>query len=173
VRGRTFKDFIGTADDQRAKDLQMLKMAAAGLPDEKPGRHGCRGDGPLVPNAAKEAFADMKERLESMPGRVLTEKQRGWLKRELDSESIEYESPAERNASVPRGKEVAPAYDTNIPKRPPARGSNVPVLSGRNDAEKNTARKIDLPKGGTMLAGDVSLESLFDSYADDPDDLPF
>ena len=69
-----------------------------------------------------EPFGQMLEKLESERRRydVLSEKQRQWVEGIAEKLGIDVDDPAERNAGVPRGREVAPApVLTNLPKQPP------------------------------------------------------
>lgn len=73
----------------------------------------------------REAFEEMNEFLGANLRASLSTKQRAWARDRAEQLELEWEpqkDPAERNKDVPRGAEVAPAWDVSkLPKRPPGR----------------------------------------------------
>lgn len=69
-----------------------------------------------------EAFTDMLERLGIGQQQVLTPNQRQWAEGVAEKLELDVGDPAERNAGVPRGREVEPApVLRKLPKSPPGR----------------------------------------------------
>lgn len=110
ARGRTRKE-------QGEVDRRKLRAALA-EPDlkEKP-----RGD-----------FEDMLSRIEPQFGDYdcLTDRQRGYVDDVLRELGVDERDPAERNAAVPRGREVAPAWN-QLPLAPPGRTATCSVPPGK------------------------------------------
>lgn len=78
---------------------------------------------PDIKDKPREDFGDMLDRIDPQYGDYpcLTDRQRGYVDNVLDELGIDAEDPAERNAAVPRGKEVAPAWNAKLPLAPPGR----------------------------------------------------
>jgi hypothetical protein len=82
---------------------------------------------------AREAFADMRGAIDAAFGRYpsLTAKQRAWVLSECEERGIDGRDPAERNKAVPRGREVAPAWDqVKLPLSPPGRPPVAAIVRG-------------------------------------------
>ncbi len=88
--------FGGSGNPVRDRDLKLLRAVIADDESEDKGR---------------PAFEGMLEMLESPRRRyeVLSPKQREWLEGVAEGCGVDVGDPAERNAHVPRGREVAPA----------------------------------------------------------------
>lgn len=74
----------------------------------------------------REAFGDMRAAIDAQFGRYLslTERQRAWVLSECEERGISLQTPAQRNANVPRGREVAPAWGQGqLPLAPPGRAA--------------------------------------------------
>lgn len=73
--------------------------------------------------AEREAFEGMLEWLAGAERGHLSRKQREWVDAAAERHEVDDGAdPAERNRNVPRGAEVAPAWDASrLPKRPPGR----------------------------------------------------
>lgn len=92
---------------QRDRDLGMLQALVASVD---------------LRRSEEQAFADMREQLCSRARRTLTVAQRAWVERRFNELGLllPWETVRDRNAAVPRGREVAPAFKPG-PKRPPKR----------------------------------------------------
>ncbi len=91
-------------EPDRDHELRLLKLV---LDDEQ------------CVDEAREAFEGMLEWLKDAPRGHLSAKQRAWL--EGIANKLEVDQAPVDNSRVPRGKEVAPAWSTNLPKKPPRR----------------------------------------------------
>lgn len=89
----------------REEDLAVLKaLLVADLGDEE-----------------REAFEGMKAFLDENARAKLSGKQRAWARDRADKLELDWQDTSDRNRDVPRGREVAPLWNTNLPKKPPAR----------------------------------------------------
>lgn len=96
---------FGEESKRRDRDIELLG-ALVGEPED-------------LTSEQYVAFSAMLERLRA--GRqVLTEPQRNWAEGIAEKLELDVGDPAERNANIPRGREVEPApVLKNLPKRPP------------------------------------------------------
>jgi hypothetical protein len=67
-------------------------------------------------------FEDMLDRIHEQFGEYpsLTERQRAYVENVLEELGVDHRDPAERNAAVPRGREVQLTFDARLPPRGPA-----------------------------------------------------
>lgn len=72
-------------------------------------------DSPDLTDCEQDAFDEMLERLAKGQRRELTERQREWAERVADRVGVSVVDPAERNANVPRGRDV-PSPDVLSPE---------------------------------------------------------
>jgi len=68
----------------------------------------------------RAAFADMAQKLADGERSMLSAKQREWVNAVLDRSEPRAANLVSRGL-VPRGQEVKPMWDVNLPKRPPGR----------------------------------------------------
>lgn len=97
---------FGEESKRRDRDIEILE-ALVGEPED-------------LTSEQHEAFSEMLDKLRTGRQKVLSEKQRAWAEGIAEKLELDVGDPAERNANVPRGREVEPApVLKNLPKRPP------------------------------------------------------
>lgn len=127
--GMTFGDVVGEGE-ARERDRRMLKALL------EVGAASRSEDG--LSDKEEEAFEDMLDRLDRYPTGELSAKQREWVERRCEELGVSVGSPAERNARVPRGREVeeAPALRSK-PKVPPGRKAKQLELPSKREPRED------------------------------------